>query len=159
MFLSSFKIIYMFSYKVLTNYVSMYICTLCDGNIYISVPAPSVTVHTPKNQIVGQSLTLKCDITTVRGITSNVNLIWSSNGVNIKRTEGINVNSRTSNSLLYKDSYNISQLSTDDENRTYNCMAVIATPSPVKTTESVTLNVTSKLYLCIYMCSYILLFC
>ena len=98
---------------------------------------------------------LKCDITTVRGITSNVNVIWSSDGINIKRTEGINVNSRTSNSLLYKDSYNIAQMNTTDENRTYDCMAVIAAPSPVKTTESVTLNVTSKLYIVMYSCVYL----
>ena len=106
---------------------------------------------------------LKCDITTVRGITGNVSIIWSSDGINIKRTEGININSSTNNSLLYKDSYNIVQLSTADKNRTYDCMAVIATPSPVKTTESVTLNVTSKLYICIYVYvylrTYILLFC
>ena len=117
-------------------------------NIYILVPAPSVIVNTPKDQIVGQSLMLKCDITTVRGITSNVNVVWSSNGRNLKRTDGINVNSMTSNSLLYKDSYNIAQLSTADENRTYHCMAVIAVSSPVKITGSATLNVTSKLYVC-----------
>ena len=98
---------------------------------------------------------LKCDITTVRGITSNVNVIWSSDGIDIKRTEGINVNSRTSNSLLYKDSYNIVQLNTADENRTYDCMAVIAAPSPVKTTKSVTLNVTSKLYIIMYLYVYL----
>ena len=126
------------------------------------VPTPSVIVNAPNNQIVGQSLMVKCDITTVRGITSKVNVIWSSNGINLKRTESIRVSSMTSNSLLYKDSYTISQLSTADENRNYQCMTVIAAPSPVKTTNSVTLNVTSKLYVHKFyyeLLTFFLLFC
>ena len=113
-------------------------------NIYVLVPAPSVVINAPTIQIVGQSLILKCDVTAVKGITSNVNVIWSRDGISLKRTEGITVNSMTRQSLLYKDAYNIAQLSTADENKTYKCMAVIAASSSVRTTQSVTLNVTGK---------------
>ena len=80
----------------------------------------------------------------MKGITSSVNVIWSRDGISLKRTEGITVNSVTRQSLLYKDAYSITQLSTADENKMYRCMAVIAASSSVRTTESVMLNVTSK---------------
>ena len=125
----------MYTYKI--KYV-------CGIDIYITVPTPSVTVSAPENQTVGKSLILRCAITTVRGITSRVNTVWSSNGSELKRTTGITVSSNTSNSMLYKASYTIGQLSTADENRSYRCKAVIATSSPVSATNSVTLNVTGK---------------
>ena len=112
--------------------------------IDVLVPAPSVVINAPTIQIVGQSLVLKCDVTTVKGITSSVNVIWSRDRISLKRTEGIAVSSVTRQSLLYKDAYSITQLSTADENKMYWCMAVIAGSSSVRTTESVMLNVTSK---------------
>ena len=77
---------------------------------YATVPVPSVTVSTLKDQIVGQSLLLKCNITTVRGITSRVDVIWSSDGLELRRTEGINARLVLTESLLYSNSYTISQL-------------------------------------------------
>ena len=91
---------------------------------------------------MGQSLTLRCNITTVRGVTSRVDAVWSSNGLELKRTRGITASSITSNSMLYKASYTIGRLSTADENRSYRCKALIATSSPVTATNSVILNVT-----------------
>ena len=123
------------------TYIIKYIC---DIDIYKTVPTPSVTVSAPEDQTVGKSLILRCAITTVRGITSSVNTVWSSNGSELKRTTGITVSSTTSNSMLYKSSYTIGQLRTTDESRSYRCKAVIATSSPVSATNSVTLNVTGK---------------
>ena len=80
----------------------------------------------------------------MKGITSSVNVIWSRDGISLKRTEGITVSLVTRQSLLYKDAYSITQLSTADENKMYRCRAVIAASSPVRTTESVMLIVTSK---------------
>ena len=96
--------------------------------------------------MVGQSLLLKCDITTVRGITSRIDIVWSSDGLELKRTDRINMSSMTNYSILYTDMYVISQLSTADEERTYDCTAVITEQSStVMATDSMALNVTSML--------------
>ena len=97
----------------------------------------------PNTQTVGQSLTLQCEVTTVRGITSSVDIVWSSGGTELERTN--NVSSTTmDNSLVYTDSYTISQLSTTDEGRVIQCEVVINTSPSVMASDSITLDVTGK---------------
>ena len=99
----------------------------------------------PNNQTVGQSLTLQCEVTTVRGITSRVDIVWSSNGTELERME--NVTSTTmSNSLVYTDNYTISQLSTTDEGRVIHCEVVINANPVVMASDSTTLDVTGEYY-------------
>ena len=93
---------------------------------------------------MGQSLKLKCNITAVRGITSRVDIIWSSDGLELQRTKKVNVTSMTSYSVLYTDMYSISQLSTTDEDKTYECTVLVISTLPVMATNNVTLNVTGK---------------
>ena len=101
----------------------------------------------PSNQIVGQSLTLQCEVTSVRGITSRVDIVWSSGGTELERMN--NVSSTTmGNSLVYTDSYTISQLSTDDDGRVIQCEVVINTSPPVMNSDSITLDVNGELSLC-----------
>ena len=87
---------------------------------------------------------LKCDVTIVRGITSRVDILWSSNDVELYSIEGVDINSITNDSVLFTNTYIISQLSTADENREYQCKASIDTALPVTATDIVILNVTSK---------------
>ena len=97
------------------------------------------------NQTVGQLLTLQCEVTTVRGITSRVNIVWSSNGTVLRRMN--NVSSTTmDNSLVYTDSYNISQLSTADEGRVIECTVMINASTLVVNSNDITLNVTGEYY-------------
>ena len=109
-----------------------------------TVPTPSVTVTASSNQTVGQSLTLECNVTAVRGITSRVDIIWSRNGTEFERMEGVNASSTTGN--MYSDSYIISQLNTTDNRVVYQCEVVINTSSPVMATASVTLDVMGECY-------------
>ena len=96
----------------------------------------------PNTQTVGQSLTLQCEVTTVRGITSRVDIVWRSGGVELQRK---NVSSTMmSNSLAYTNSYTISQLSTTDDSRVIQCGVVINTSPSVMATDSTTLDVTGK---------------
>ena len=106
-----------------------------------AVPSPNVTVTASNTQTVGQSLTLECNVSTVRGITSTVDIIWSSDGSELERMEGVNVSSTTDNSVVYTDTYNISQLSTTDDGREYQCEVVINTSPPVMANNSVRLDV------------------
>ena len=94
-----------------------------------------MTVTAPNNQIVGQSLTLECSVTAVRGITRPVDVIWSRNGIELQRTE-LNITEE-----INTDPYTISQLYTTDDDREYQCEVVINTSPPVMATGSVTLDV------------------
>ena len=109
------------------------------------VPTPTVNVIAPSTQTVGQSLTLQCEVTTVRGITSRVDIVWSSDSTVLRR---INNTTATTmgNSLVYTDSYTISQLSTADDGRVIQCEVVI-TANPLAR-DSITLDVTGEC--CVY---------
>ena len=110
----------------------------------MTVPKPLEKLHILNNQTVGQSLLLECSINAVRGITSRVDIVWSSDGSELKRTEGLIHSSTTNDSVLYAEFYTIPQLSTLDEGRTITCDVFINATSPITTTDSVTLNVTGK---------------
>ena len=107
------------------------------------VPTPNVTVTLPNIQMVGQPLTLECSVTTVRGITSRVDIIWSSDGLELERMEGVNINSTTDNSVVYTDTYTIPRLSTTDNGTVYQCEVMINTDPPVIADNRVTLDVIS----------------
>ena len=96
------------------------------------------------NQMVGQPLTLECSITAVRGITSRVDVVWSSDGLEIRRIEGVNFSSVVNNSEIvhFSDFYIIPQLSTSEEDKSYHCKVVIGSNFQVEVTESISLNVT-----------------
>ena len=73
-----------------------------------------------------------------------MDIIWNSDGTELKRTGGLNDGSIVNDSVLYTDIYTIPQLSTLDEARVVTCDVLINTISPVMATDSVTLNVTGK---------------
>ena len=93
---------------------------------------------------MGHPLTLQSTVTTVRGITSRLDIEWSSNGSMLRLTEGFNHTSKSNNAVIYTDIYTISQLSTTDEGRIIQCGTFINAVSPVTASDSVTLNVTGK---------------
>ena len=95
------------------------------------------------NQTVGQSLTLQCEVTTVRGITSRVDIVWSSSGMVLQRMNNVS-STMMSNSLVYTNSYTISQLSTTDDGRVMQCEVVINAIPSVMTIDIITLDVTGK---------------
>jgi len=101
----------------------------------------NISVVNSSAQIVGQSLTLECSVTTVRGITSRVDMVWSSDGVELERINGTKARFLNDVSMLYTSTYTISLLSTTDDGRVYQCEVVINTSPPVMATDSVTLDV------------------
>ena len=109
--------------------------------LFSLVPNPTVTVKAPSSQVVSRSLTLYCNITTVRGITSRVDIVWSSNSLELRRIEGIKSNLKINDSVLYMDSYTIPQLGTVDEGRTYQCGIVINQAVPIIVKGNITLDV------------------
>ena len=111
--------------------------------ISLLVPNPTVVVIASNTQTVGQSLTLQCEVTTVRGITSRVDIEWSSGGTVLRRMNGVS-STTMDNSLVYTDSYTISQLSTTDEGRVIQCEVVINASPPLQDVDNIALDVTRK---------------
>ena len=128
-------------YKTTTVYVNI----IVSDFVSLIVPIPNVEMYIPENQLVGQSLTLECNGTVVRGITSRVDIVWSSNGVELRRIMGATPNSTSDNSEVYEDAYDIPLLSTSDDGRVIECEIIImTTPSIIVAAKSITLDVTSK---------------
>ena len=73
-----------------------------------------------------------------------VNIVWSSGGTVLRSMNGVS-SVIMGDSLVYTDSYTISQLSTTDEGRVIQCEVVINASTPVMANDSITLNVTGKL--------------
>ena len=110
---------------------------------FLLVLTPTVNVTTPNTQTVGQSLTLQCEVTTVRGISSIVDIVWSSDGMELDKTNSTTPTTMD-NSLVYRDSYTISQLSTTDDGKVIQCKVVINTSPSVMADNNVTLDVTGE---------------
>jgi len=102
-----------------------------------------VSITSLNTQTVGQSLTLQCSATTVRGITSRVDIVWSSNGTVLERMDGTTATTM-GNSLVYTDSYTISQLNANDDGRVIQCEVTINTIPSVMASTNITLDVISK---------------
>ena len=97
----------------------------------------------PLTQTVGNSLMLGCSVFAVRGITSRVDIVWSSNSLDLKTTEA-NVSLITNSSVEYTAQYTILQLNETDDGRVFQCKVVIDSSPPVMAVNNVTLNTTSK---------------
>ena len=85
-------------------------------------------------------------MTTVRGITSRVDIVWRGDGVELRKSVGHIFNSTTNNSVIYIDTYTITQLNTTNEDQQFQCMMVINGLSPVMASDIVTLDVSGKMY-------------
>ena len=79
-------------------------------------------------------------MTTVRGITSRVDIVWSRDGVELNRTSNAS-SAMMDNSLMYTQNYTISQLNTTDNGGEYQCEVVINANRTTMTTGSVMLDV------------------
>ena len=94
-------------------------------------------------QTVGQSLTLQCEVTTVRGIASSVDIVWSSGSVELERIDNVDADT-VGNSQVYTGFFNISILNTTDNNRVIECEAVIDVHPTVIGNDSIMLDVIGK---------------
>ena len=97
-------------------------------------------------QTVGHSLLLECIVATVRGITSTMDIVWSSDHVVFDIERNVSINATTSHSANYTSTYIISQLNTMDDGRVYNCEAMINVNPPVTAIGSIELDVTGNLF-------------
>ena len=112
---------------------------------FIIVPDPTVSITALDIHTVGQSLTLQCEVITVRGITSReIVYMWSSNGTVLRRINNTIDTTTIDSSLTYTDNYTISQLNTTDDGRVIQWEVVINASPLVVDGDSITLDVTGE---------------
>ena len=97
-----------------------------------------MTVTAPNTQTVGQPLTLTCNVTTVRGITSEI--MWRSDN-SIARTIQNPIPTIVDSLLVYTDTFTISPLRTEDDSRLYECRVIVDTSPVIIVNDTVRLNV------------------
>ena len=88
---------------------------------------------------MGQPLILQCEVTTVRGITSRVDIEWR-RGTRVLNTTAVIAETTMVNLPVYRDSYTISQLSTFDDDVIYECRVIVHAALPVRATNTIQLD-------------------
>ena len=99
--------------------------------------------ETLRNLTIGDPLILDCTVTAVRGISSSVDIIWTTGGRVVRRVDNITADIEN-DSAIYTDSFEISSLSAIDNGREYQCTVVINASQPVYSSDQFTLIFTGK---------------
>ena len=90
------------------------------------------------NVTIGDPLILNCSVTAVRGISSSVDIIWSTGGIVVRRMENVIPNIEN-DSTIYTDLFEISSLSAIDNRREYQCTVIINASEPIYNSDQFTL--------------------
>ena len=108
-----------------------------------TVPRPVVQVTSVDAVEFGRTTTLECNAITVRGITSRVDIIWTTGFRTVRRVEGV-IASIVNNSVVYSDQFITPPLSANDDGRVYQCQVVINADSRVNAFDSIALDFIGK---------------
>ena len=131
-------------------------------NVYISilVPTPFVQITVLDNETdtsdndtfgngtmnsltIGDPLTLNCTVTAVRGISSSVDIIWTTGGREVRRVNNI-IPDVDNDSAIYTDTFEILSLTAVDNGRVYQCIVVINASPQVSSSDRFTLTFPGK---------------
>ena len=98
----------------------------------------SSDVPSTRNQTIGQSLILRCNVNIVRPImnTELVNFKWSSNNKTLMMTDQIGQT---------QDHYVISQLNTSNDGQEYECEVMIRSTPPETESGAIVLDISGKI--------------
>ena len=94
-------------------------------------PIVSVEIMAVSIPSIDQPLVLQCTFTIVRGITSTVDIIWTTGNTQVKRVNNVTASSNINFSSIYNDSFIISSLNVSDIGSVYECEAVINSVVPI----------------------------
>ena len=99
--------------------------------------------NTFRNLMIAEPATLDCTVTAVRGISSSVDIIWTTGGRIVRRVDNITADMEN-DSAIYTDSFEISSLSAFNNGREYQCTVVINANQPVYNSDQITLIFAGK---------------
>ena len=108
---------------------------------------------TLSNQTLGQPFTLECRVSVENDIVSTIDIIWSNDNLVLETVEGVIA---TNNSHVYIETFNITQLSTEDNGRVYKCETIVSTSPLVAVSGYILVNVTGENH---YKTMYIFIIC
>ena len=119
-------------------YVATYVCMYVYMYPHFIVPTPLVQITLSDDKIInltiGDPLTLNCNVTAVRGISSPVNIIWTTGDIELRRVDNITAD-LVNGSAIYTDSFEIPSLSAIDNGREYQCTVMINATQPVNSSD------------------------
>ena len=98
-------------------------------------PVITIEVTTINSPEIYQPLILQCTATIVRGITSRVDIIWTTGNTQVRRVNDVTASSNINSSSIYNDSFIIPSLSLSDIGSVYECEVLIDSfvPTTAKT--------------------------
>ena len=106
--------------------------------LQLTVPKPTVNMSIVGNQTEGDKLSLRCDASITKGITSNIHFVWKINDTAVTNPlSNVTI-------LMYTSFLNISSLNLTDNYNVYYCQAVLSTSGIASDSASITLNVIGK---------------
>ena len=114
----------------------MYVCTYVS-TLIVPTPLVLITINdnkTMRNLTIGDTPTLDCTVTAVRGISSSVNIVWTTGGIELRRVDDITADV-VNDSAIYTDSFEISSLTAIDNGREYQCTVMINATQPVNSSD------------------------
>ena len=91
----------------------------------------------------GKATTLECNAIAVRGITSRVDIIWTTGFRTVRRAENVTT-STVNDSVIYSDQFITTPLSVNDKGRVYQCQVVINSNSKITAIGSIVLDFIGK---------------
>ena len=128
--------------------MQVYVCMFISMCFIVPTPFVQITIFdnetfyfdndTIGNVTIGDPLTLDCTVTAVRGISSSVDIIWTTGGRVVRRVYNITADIEN-DYAIYTDSFEILTLSAIDNGREYQCTVVINAYQPVYNSDHITL--------------------
>ena len=95
-------------------------------------PIMAVEVMATGIPAINQSLTLQCTANIVRGISSTVDIIWTTGDAQVRRVNNVIVSSNINSTSVYNDSFIIPSLDISDIGSLYQCEVLVNSVIPTK---------------------------
>ena len=89
----------------------------------------------------------------MRGITSTVDIIWTTGNTQVRRVNNVTASSNINSSSIYNDSFIIPSLNVSDIGSVYECEVVINSvlPTGARTYFTISIPGTVRMYVCTFI--------
>ena len=118
--------------------------------VYVD-PIVTVEVNTASIPTIHQPLTLQCNGTTVRGITSTVDIIWTTGDTQVRRVNNVTASSSINSTSVYNNLFITPSLNVTDIGSVYQCEVLINSILPTTAKSDFVIPIPGK-YVCVFLC-------
>ena len=135
-------------------------CIILSGFIYVCMalsidPIIAVEVMAANSPSIYQPLILQCIATVVRGITSTVDIIWTTGDTQVRRVNNVTASSHINSTSVYNDSFIIPSLDINDIGSLCQCKIMINSmlPTTAKANFTILIPGTVCMHIHTYVCT------